>query len=69
MSASSERSWTAAVRKRAVDALPPEKLLADKQPAYVSSWIYVFGVLSLASLIVIIGSGSILALKGPGWFR
>jgi ubiquinol-cytochrome c reductase cytochrome b subunit len=35
----------------------------------MSSWIYVFGVLTLASLIVIIGSGSILALKGPGWWH
>jgi quinol---cytochrome c reductase cytochrome b subunit, bacillus type len=63
------RSWTAAVRERAVEALPPEKLLSDKQPSYVSSWIYVFGVLSIASLVVIILSGSILALKGPGWWH
>ena len=69
MSVSEERSWTAAVRERAVAALPPEKLLPDKQPSYVASWIYVFGVLSLASLAVIIGSGTILALKGPGWWH
>ncbi|HET6868292.1 MAG TPA: cytochrome b N-terminal domain-containing protein [Solirubrobacteraceae bacterium] len=69
MSVSQERSWTARVRRRAVAALPPEKLLPDKQPAYVASWIYVFGVLSLASLVVIIASGSILALKGPGWWH
>jgi hypothetical protein len=64
-----KRSWTAALRERAVAALPPEKLLADRQPSYVSSWIYVFGVLSLASLVVIIGSGTILALKGPAWWH
>jgi ubiquinol-cytochrome c reductase cytochrome b subunit len=64
-----KRSWTLALRERAVAALPPEKLLADKQPSYVSSWIYVFGVLSLASLAVIIGSGTILALKGPAWWH
>ena len=69
MSVASERSWTARVRGRAVGALPPEKLLPDKQPSYVASWIYVFGVLSLASLVVIIGSGSILTLKGPGWWH
>ena len=57
------------LRERAVGALPPEKLLADSQPSYVSSWIYVFGVLSLASLVVIIGSGTILALKGPAWWH
>ena len=60
-----ERSWSARLRRRAVAALPPEKLLPDKQPSYVASWIYVFGVLSLSALVVIIASGSILALKGP----
>jgi quinol-cytochrome oxidoreductase complex cytochrome b subunit len=63
------RSWTLALRERAVNALPPEKLLADRQPSYVSSWIYVFGVLSLASLTALILSGSILALKGPAWWH
>jgi len=63
------KSWTVWVRDRAVNALPPEKLLADKQPTYVASWIYVFGVLTLSSLAVIILSGSILALKGPAWWH
>ncbi len=63
------RSWTVRVRERAAGALPPEKLLPDGQPSYVSSWIYVFGVLSLTSLVVIILSGSILTLKGPGWWH
>ena len=64
-----QRSWTSAVRDRAVASWPPEKLLADEQPSYVSSWIYVFGVLSIASLVVIIASGSILTLKGPTWWH
>ncbi len=34
-----DRSWTGRLRGRAVRALPPEKLLPDKQPAYVASWI------------------------------
>jgi ubiquinol-cytochrome c reductase cytochrome b subunit len=63
------RSWTVQLRKRAVAALPPEKLLPDGQPAYVASWIYVFGVLTLSSLVTIIGTGTILALKGPGWWH
>jgi ubiquinol-cytochrome c reductase cytochrome b subunit len=66
---SPRKNWTVELRKRAVAALPPEKLLPDGQPSYMSSWIYVFGVLSLASLVVIIGSGSILALKGPTWWH
>jgi ubiquinol-cytochrome c reductase cytochrome b subunit len=67
--ASPSDSWTVKVREKAVEALPPEKLLPDGQPTYVASWIYVFGVASLASLAVIIASGSILALKGPGWWH
>jgi hypothetical protein len=66
---SPKRSWTARTREAAVDALPPEKLLPDGQPTYVASWIYVFGVASIASLVVIIASGSILALKGPAWWH
>jgi ubiquinol-cytochrome c reductase cytochrome b subunit len=62
-------TWTVKVRERAVAELPPEKLLPDGQPTYVASWIYVFGVASIASLIVIIVSGSILALKGPAWWH
>ncbi len=65
----SRKSWTAGARERAVAALPPEKLLPDSQPSYMSSWIYIFGVLTLTSLIVIIASGSILALKGPSWWH
>jgi quinol---cytochrome c reductase cytochrome b subunit, bacillus type len=62
-------SWTGRVREAAVDVLPPEKLLPDTQPTYVASWIYVFGVASIASLVVIIASGCILALKGPAWWH
>jgi quinol-cytochrome oxidoreductase complex cytochrome b subunit len=61
--------WTEWVRERAVRALPPEKLLPDRQPAYVASWIYVFGVATIAALIVVITSGIILGLKGPAWWH
>ena len=61
--------WTERVRERAVRALPPEKLLPDRQPAYVSSWIYVFGVATIAALIVVVVSGVILGLKGPAWWH
>jgi quinol-cytochrome oxidoreductase complex cytochrome b subunit len=62
-------TWTERVRDRAAGTFPPEQLLPDKQPAYVNSWIYVFGVLTLAALAVIIASGSILALEGPQWYH
>jgi quinol-cytochrome oxidoreductase complex cytochrome b subunit len=64
-----ERMWTARLRRRAVDALPPDRLLPDHQPAYVSSWIYVFGVATLAALIIVLLSGAWLALAGPQWYH
>jgi quinol-cytochrome oxidoreductase complex cytochrome b subunit len=64
-----ERMWTARLRRRAATALPPEQLLPDRQPAYVASWIYVFGVLTLAALLVVLVSGGILALEGPQWYH
>ena len=64
-----ERGWTGAVRRRAVQAFPPEKLLPDEQPEYVASWIYVFGVLTLAALLVVLVSGGVLALAGPSWWH
>ena len=67
--AEQKRMWTERVRTRAVGALPPEKLLPDRQPAYVSSWIYVFGVATIAALVVVVGSGVILGLKGPAWWH
>jgi ubiquinol-cytochrome c reductase cytochrome b subunit len=35
----------------------------------MSSWIYVFGVLSLVSLVLVIASGMILSLQGPDWWH
>ncbi len=64
-----ERMWTARLRRRAFAALSPEQLLPDRQPAYVASWIYVFGVLTLAALLVVLVSGAILALEGPQWYH
>ncbi len=64
-----ERMWTARLRKRALTSLPPNKLLPDRQPAYVASWVYVFGVGSLAALGVVIVSGFALALGGPDWWH
>jgi hypothetical protein len=61
--------WTAAVRTRWLAVLPPEKLLPDRQPAYVASWIYVFGVASLAALGVAIASGMAIALGGVDWWH
>jgi hypothetical protein len=67
--AGDERMWTARVRRRALTSLPPGKLLPDRQPAYVASWAYVFGVGALAALGVVIVSGFALALGGPDWWH
>ncbi|HUX04674.1 MAG TPA: cytochrome b N-terminal domain-containing protein [Acidimicrobiales bacterium] len=64
-----ERQWTTRLRKRVAGKLPPEKLLPDTQPSYVSSWIYVFGVTTLSAMIVVIVTGCVLALRGPQWWH
>ena len=51
------RSWTVGVRRWLLRDFPPEKALPDTQPEYVSSWIYVFGVATLAALVVVVGVG------------
>ena len=33
------KMWTARTRRFAVRTLPPQKLLPDRQPAYVASWL------------------------------
>jgi hypothetical protein len=63
------RMWTARVRRRALSLLPPGKLLPDRQPAYVASWVYVFGVATLAALGIAIVSGFTIALGGPDWWH
>ena len=64
-----ERMWTARVRRQAVTTLPPNKLLPDRQPAYVASWVYIFGVASLAAFVIVIVSGFAIALGGPDWWH
>lgn len=61
--------WTARLRHLFLRLLPPHKLLPDRQPAYVASWIYVFGVATLAALGMVIISGIILAIGGVSWWH
>jgi ubiquinol-cytochrome c reductase cytochrome b subunit len=62
-------TWTGRLRERFLRALPPDKLLPEDQPEYVTSWIYVFGVATIAALVYIVGSGLVLTLRGPQWYH
>ena len=61
--------WTTRLRRATVEKFEPEDILPDEQPAYVASWIYVFGVLTLAALTVIIITGFWLTTKGVSWWH
>ena len=62
-------TWTAGLRDRLGRLVPPGQALPDRQPAYVASWIYVFGVLTLAGLVVVVGSGIVLTVGGSVWWH
>jgi Cytochrome b(N-terminal)/b6/petB len=66
---SRSENWTARLRRRLSRAVPAGQLLPDRQPAYVRSWIYVFGVATLAAFLFVLVSGLILALKGSMWWH
>jgi len=63
------RSWTARLRRRTLHTFPPDELMPDHQPAYVASWIYVFGVLTIAAFVMALASGGWIALGGPTWWH
>jgi quinol-cytochrome oxidoreductase complex cytochrome b subunit len=62
-------SWTLAVRHWLERRLPLSYLLPDRQPYYVGSWVYVFGVVAIAALIWVVGSGVVLSFFGPQWWH
>ncbi len=63
------RSWTVRLRTRLARTVPAGQVLPGRQPAYVLSWIYLFGVLTLAALVVVVASGVLLTLKGTAWWH
>jgi ubiquinol-cytochrome c reductase cytochrome b subunit len=63
------KNWTNRLRRWFIGLVPPGEALPATQPAYVASWIYVFGVLTLTSLVVIIASGCVLSLGGVQWWH
>ena len=63
------RSWTSRLSGRIVGLVPKGQWLPDRQPAYVASWIYVFGVATLAGLVLVIATGLILTIGGVTWWH
>jgi quinol-cytochrome oxidoreductase complex cytochrome b subunit len=49
--------------------LPLSELLPTRQPAYVGSWVYVFGVVAIAALVWVLASGTVLAFMGSAWWH
>ena len=67
--ADDETGWTASVRRRVEKTLPITELLPTKQPAYIGSWVYVFGVVTIAALFWLVISGVVLAFFGSAWWH
>lgn len=62
-------SWTVWARDRIKHTVPEGQWLPDRQPAYVASWVYVFGMATLVSLVIVIGSGVVLSINGSEWWH
>ena len=67
--AAESRSWTERVRQVIDRQLPMDHLLPTRQPYYVGSWVYVFGVVTIAALAWVVVSGVVLAFMGPQWWH
>jgi ubiquinol-cytochrome c reductase cytochrome b subunit len=62
-------SMTRAVQERLSQNLPYEELLPYEQPVYVHSYVYLFGIATVASFVLLILSGIILSVFGPQWWH
>lgn len=62
-------NWTRSVRDGISQRWPWHQLLPDRQPRYLASWVYIFGVAAIASLVWIVASGLVLVFFGPAWWH
>ncbi len=62
-------NWTRSIRDGISRLWPWHQLLPDRQPRYVASWVYMFGVAAIAALVWIVISGMILVFFGPTWWH
>lgn len=61
-------TWDGRARRAFLRNWPPQRLLPDSEPIYVRSWLYTFGVATLAGLVMLFVSGIALAIMGPEWY-
>ena len=62
-------NWTLALRRFLERRLPIVHLLPDRQPYFVGSWVYIFGVVAIAALAWIVATGVLLVFFGPQWWH
>ena len=62
-------NWTRRVRRYLETEIPMEDLLPDELPAYVQSYVYLFGAMTVSGFLLLILSGIVLAAFGPQWWH
>ena len=60
---------TREVRHFLTDRLTPEDALPTQMPIYVNSGVYLFGVSALSALAMLILTGVVMSVFGPGWYH
>ncbi len=64
-----DSNWTVRTREYGLRSWPPERLLPAREPNYVASALYVFGVLTIAAFATLVFTGLVLSVKGPLWWH
>ena len=62
-------NWTVWLGTRVQRTVPRGQWLPDRQPVYVASWIYVFGVATLAAFVVVLASGGCAGPRRVAWWH
>jgi quinol-cytochrome oxidoreductase complex cytochrome b subunit len=68
-SAAEGGGWTLRLRQVVDRRLPMDSLLPHRQPYFVGSWVYVFGVVTIAATFWVVASGIVLTFMGPQWWH
>ncbi|HXR26656.1 MAG TPA: cytochrome b N-terminal domain-containing protein [Candidatus Baltobacteraceae bacterium] len=62
-------NWTLSIRRFIERRIPLAHLLPSRQPYWVGSWVYVFGAVAIAALVMVIATGVVLVFFGPQWWH